>query len=358
MKAGRELLPLTVGIIAILSSLGCGGGRDAPGSEPIVLDLPLDSILAVQASFVLHESDADPLGYPMVAAIGPEGNLAIADLKMKRVVIFDPTGRRLQQLGARGRGPGEYVFPVFVATLDSMLYVTDINQGRLIRFHWQNLQYDSMQSISAPVGLLAVVPLSRDTFAIFGQDRSPSSSDTAAGGVLWESRTGQIARMAPLPKHLAGRALAGAFSGTGTVHKREIFAAMNGGNTIFRYDHAGQVLDSIVLPARVRRPIILPKLGSVLGGLPEEARILGSFQWIRSIGVIRDWIVLDLQDSARVTGEEFHSLLLVSRRAGNAMWKTTTCNCRLLGTSADDVYLAEDSTAPPWRVSRRRVAIP
>jgi uncharacterized protein (TIGR03663 family) len=61
--------------------------------------------------------DDQPGGFwgPRAIAIGPDGNLYVADTGNKRIQVFDPNGRFVRAIGGEGSGPGQFREPVGLA---------------------------------------------------------------------------------------------------------------------------------------------------------------------------------------------------------------------------------------------------
>lgn len=55
------------------------------------------------------------LGKPVGMAVGPNGDLFVADTHYNRVMVYSPTGEHLRQWGSYGTGPGQFIYPTHVA---------------------------------------------------------------------------------------------------------------------------------------------------------------------------------------------------------------------------------------------------
>lgn len=91
----------------------------------------------------------DSFGRVMSVALDHRGRLFVADDQAVRVAVFDHQGRYLQDLGRKGKGPGELERPWLIA-VDSQdsVYVWDPPLGRLNVFG-PNLRY--VRSLHLPV---------------------------------------------------------------------------------------------------------------------------------------------------------------------------------------------------------------
>ena len=69
-------------------------------------------------------------------AIGPEGNVFVADFYNHRIQKFASDGTFLTSFGSRGSGQGEFEYPMAVAVAaDGTVFVTDFGNNRVQK--WQ-----------------------------------------------------------------------------------------------------------------------------------------------------------------------------------------------------------------------------
>lgn len=76
-------------------------------------------------------------GLPRNIAVGPDGNIYVADAFHFQIKVFSPQGKQLAAMGKRGIGDGEFNFNNgIVLTRDSIIYIVDKQPGRVqaIRF--------------------------------------------------------------------------------------------------------------------------------------------------------------------------------------------------------------------------------
>ena len=65
-------------------------------------------------------------------AVGPKGNVFVADFYNHRVQKFAPDGTFLTSFGSRGSGQGEFEYPIAVAAApDSTVFVADFGNNRI-----------------------------------------------------------------------------------------------------------------------------------------------------------------------------------------------------------------------------------
>lgn len=96
---------------------------------------------------VLLGPEGDPFDMPSDVAVGREGSAYVLDGVHHRVVVYDAEGQFRFQFGARGNGPGQFLFPLGIAAApDGKIYVADSGNHRF-------------QVFAADGALLEAVPL-------------------------------------------------------------------------------------------------------------------------------------------------------------------------------------------------------
>jgi predicted membrane-bound mannosyltransferase/sugar lactone lactonase YvrE len=76
-------------------------------------------------------SDAGQLESPRNVALGPNGNLYVADAGNNRIQVFDSQGFHVTEFGVPGTGPGAFNEPWGIAVSDQYVYVADTWNHRL-----------------------------------------------------------------------------------------------------------------------------------------------------------------------------------------------------------------------------------
>ncbi|RMF06938.1 MAG: 6-bladed beta-propeller, partial [Alphaproteobacteria bacterium] len=65
-------------------------------------------------------------------AVGPEGNIFVADFYNHRIQKFSPDGTFLTAFGSKGHAPGEFFHPIAVDVApDGTVFVTDHGNSRV-----------------------------------------------------------------------------------------------------------------------------------------------------------------------------------------------------------------------------------
>jgi DNA-binding beta-propeller fold protein YncE len=78
---------------------------------------------AFLSSFPMPQIEA---GKPTGLAVGPEGNLYVADTHYHRVTVFSPDGKIVRQFGSLGQEPGQFIYPLHVAFApDGRMFVSE-----------------------------------------------------------------------------------------------------------------------------------------------------------------------------------------------------------------------------------------
>ncbi|MBL4799598.1 MAG: NHL repeat-containing protein [Oleispira sp.] len=85
---------------------------------------------------VLEEAEGQRLKEPHGLTIDKRnGNLLVSDTGNQRIIVFDESGKFIQQFGKKGDGPGEFSHPMDVAVgPDGSIYVSDYFQDRIQKF--------------------------------------------------------------------------------------------------------------------------------------------------------------------------------------------------------------------------------
>lgn len=75
------------------------------------------------------------MGELIGGAVGPSGEVYVADYQNARIVAFSPTGELLWTAGRKGDGPGEFQLPYRIAVrTDGAIFVFDRNTGSITQF--------------------------------------------------------------------------------------------------------------------------------------------------------------------------------------------------------------------------------
>ena len=68
-------------------------------------------------------------------AVGPQGNVFVADFYNNRVQKFSAQGRFLTSFGSSGTGPGQFSYTMAVAVApDGTVFATDLGNNRVLSF--------------------------------------------------------------------------------------------------------------------------------------------------------------------------------------------------------------------------------
>ncbi len=111
---------------------------DVPADIPAV-DVPQEDVyqgqpLAVNPELIITNSEEGGLAAPRNLAIGPDGNLYIADSGNHRIVVLDADGNFLRSWGENGSEPGQLNEPWGIAVNDEAVFVADTWNHRIQKF--------------------------------------------------------------------------------------------------------------------------------------------------------------------------------------------------------------------------------
>lgn len=97
----------------------------------------LDSQGRHLTAFGSSGSGPGQLARPRGLALGPAGEVVVADSCNHRLQIFAPDGRFLRSIGHAGQGPGEFNYPYKVAVAaNGDLFVAEFGNHRVQRLNW------------------------------------------------------------------------------------------------------------------------------------------------------------------------------------------------------------------------------
>lgn len=102
--------------------------------------------------------DSGPLVAPRNVAIGPDGNLYVADSGNHRIAVFDVDGRFLRDWGSMGSEEGQFNEPWGLAVDENFVYVADTWNHRIQKF-----------------------TLDGELVGVFGTSGTPAEGDTGGG---------------------------------------------------------------------------------------------------------------------------------------------------------------------------------
>jgi hypothetical protein len=107
-------------------------GFDAIAAEPPI-DLYAENDIAFDPVQIVGESGSSPgqLMQPRNIAVGPDGNLFVADSGNHRIQVFGPDGQFIRSWGSFGTDPGMFNEPWSLAVDDQYVYVADTWNHRI-----------------------------------------------------------------------------------------------------------------------------------------------------------------------------------------------------------------------------------
>lgn len=139
----RGLLCFAQGVILLLSC------TVAPIAEPPANDSGLTRL----GSVLLDPSPETAYAFGVTAA----GRLAVADFAKATLALYSPDGKRERVIAGPGRGYGELIRPIALATSGDEIFVYDIGKGNLLRYDKDgNCVFDEFQAKSSVTCSFAV----------------------------------------------------------------------------------------------------------------------------------------------------------------------------------------------------------
>lgn len=137
----------TVAGALVLAQGACGSG-DATGGSGGRADAPAIATESWSVLKTVVTSASGVIGFPTALAIGPNGDLWVADHLSHDVVRIDPQGLNPPaRVGREGAGPGEFEAPMAIAVSESQAIVLDRGNGRV-----QRVSLDGADRGAYPIG--------------------------------------------------------------------------------------------------------------------------------------------------------------------------------------------------------------
>lgn len=145
MKKIQPLLTFCTVISVILFIPGCSTDDDY--SDADISDLP---VLQFDETVRFSESDELLLGGLSSVFVDSDGDLILVDPQQRYVHAVDANGSYIQQIGARGAGPGEYQFPGVVRMgTDNSIHLLDWSSRTIITYRKENGRWSFDSDFSA-----------------------------------------------------------------------------------------------------------------------------------------------------------------------------------------------------------------
>jgi uncharacterized protein (TIGR03663 family) len=200
------------------------GPWSAPQAAPTTADQQLyaQRMRTVSASTVVGSTGSGALQFkaPKGIAIGPNGNLYVADSQNNRIEVFSPTGQFVRAWGSKGTGNGQFNEPWGIAVgQNGNVYVADTWNHRVQEFDADGKFVRSWGS--SPVGQPATAP---------GQFYGPRAIAIDSQGNVYVTDTGnkRVEKFDPNGTYLTS--FGGAGSGLGLFNEPVGLAIDQAGN--------------------------------------------------------------------------------------------------------------------------------
>jgi DNA-binding beta-propeller fold protein YncE len=246
MKSRIRAAAVLAGVV--LFSAGCAADAPAPAgghASPTAASPALPSPFTITARYTARSLGLD---HPDGLAIGPDGNLYVAD-DSQRVTVISPTGKVLRRWGKPGSRPGQFRFISADPTIptdvhawtavgpDGKVYVSDSGNGRVQVFTPAGRFIRQFGSYGAGKGQFLlpweVVVDKAGNVYVADDQAGPLTKFSPAGKVLW-----RIGGYTDADPDLTGLLLV-----TGTdAHGRLV--TVNAQNRVLYVDPAGHEVDA------------------------------------------------------------------------------------------------------------------
>ena len=155
---------------ALILALACGSpeseteqvienGQTSSGIENYVLPVA-DTYLYISDSIGIDMGDSNYVfGAVSSATLTTDGNIAVLDMQKTVISLFTPYGEFIGNIGRKGSGPGEFLYPAAIASRpEGGFVVSDLMGNKLINYD-SNYEYISEQTGFYPSPPLAFVAI-------------------------------------------------------------------------------------------------------------------------------------------------------------------------------------------------------
>jgi len=187
------------------AALGCSGAGHANGDVVVadsagvalytVAGVPADTVFVAEPAVVLgsaalNAASSETFELISDVAVTADGSVVVVDNRAGRVALFAPAGDWERDVGGRGRGPGEFVAPLWVDAARDSLFVWDVQSRRLTAFgpDGELAASRSIPARSSP-GRIVVAGASLVDEVEWGQLYDPRP---AAGAIVRRTRSGVV----------------------------------------------------------------------------------------------------------------------------------------------------------------------
>lgn len=352
----RAVLFLAAAIAVGLTAAGDGGNRDVPAHAAEAPTAPFEAVFAEARRVELEEPDSTLIAKLRTVAVGPEGRLAVPDQELDRVRVYGADGRLVADLGRTGAGPGEFRGPRDAAfTPDGRLWVSDVGNGRLVRFG-PELAFERTFSLEEAyyAGNLEVAG---DELLAFVARPTPG-----ALGIRVYRPDGRVTREFH-PRRRAYREVP--YWSAILAHRMAASPShlVAGGNLRYplaRYGPDGALRDSVGRAPASWKPASEPEPGDFAG--PDRFRKLArwrrTFTTIDRVAIYRDSLLVVAHrklDPEVLAYEEAEYRADVYRLGGVKLLEDVRLPGRLL-TGGEHLHLLLSTAPGPWTVARFEVA--
>lgn len=201
------------------------------------------------ANVELQEDDSVFVSKPNGLLIAPNGSILVSDVALGQVLQFARSGQRVGQFGRKGRGPGEFIVPGFMAVVDdSLLLVRHDASMSVEAFNLPTHQWLWSHRLPAPT--TTSIETNGQVLMVSYLDPNKGTSALAFADSLASSRP--IGRAPGIVSQ--NQFVASAFRMSQLASKGDTIAqAFEASNWLYVYSLANSSVDSIHIPLARRK---------------------------------------------------------------------------------------------------------
>ncbi|MDR1582938.1 MAG: 6-bladed beta-propeller [Prevotellaceae bacterium] len=147
-------------LLVLLTVLSCSRHSSSEDNVPIICFDEFSDIHSAETmitSFLKLSTTDNCLISSLSQLISTKDLLLIAD--GKKVLVFDKKGSFITQIGQKGEGPGEYLYPVsfFIQEEENIIHIIDMN-NKVLRFSLNTFQFISEKKMAFASSYASFLP--------------------------------------------------------------------------------------------------------------------------------------------------------------------------------------------------------